>query len=127
MMDADELEVRLYLLNAAVLFAHEVDSAYWREWELFGIPGGVQVFVVLNLGLFLGFLFGFRALIDGERIGHGFSLGLAGAGLLAVVVHGAFLLAGRPGFDLPVSLALLGATFVISVPQGWLALAALRR
>lgn len=33
----------LYLLNAAALITHEIDSAYWREWELFGI----QVFLGL--------------------------------------------------------------------------------
>jgi len=26
---------RLYLANTALLIAHEIDSAYWKEWELF--------------------------------------------------------------------------------------------
>lgn len=25
----------LYLANATVLITHEIDSAYWHEWELF--------------------------------------------------------------------------------------------
>ena len=61
-MDAAEWEVRLYLVAAVVPFAHEVDSASWREGELLGIPGSVQVFGALTLGLFLGFLCGLRAL-----------------------------------------------------------------
>lgn len=30
----------IYLLNASVLITHEIDSANWHEWEIFGIPGG---------------------------------------------------------------------------------------
>lgn len=35
----------LYLLNFALLFTHEIDSAYWKEWDLFGIPGGIKSFL----------------------------------------------------------------------------------
>ncbi len=30
----------LYLTNAAILICHEIDSAYWREWELINLPRG---------------------------------------------------------------------------------------
>ena len=43
----------LYLLNFALLFSHEIDSAFWKEWDLFGIPGGIQVFLFLNFLLLL--------------------------------------------------------------------------
>ena len=33
---------RLYLANTALLIAHEIDSAYWKEWELFHLPGGIR-------------------------------------------------------------------------------------
>ena len=38
----------VYLINATLLICHEIDSAYWREWELFHIPGGSIVFVMLT-------------------------------------------------------------------------------
>jgi hypothetical protein len=38
----------LYMINCGLLFAHEIDSAFWQEWVLFGIPGGIQVFVVVS-------------------------------------------------------------------------------
>jgi uncharacterized membrane protein len=47
----------LFLLNAAMLITHEIDSAYWKWRELFGLPGGLQLFLVLNLVSFdLGLL-----------------------------------------------------------------------
>jgi len=53
--------ISLYILNFALLFTHEIDSAFWQEWKLFGIPGGIQVFLVLNFLLLLVALWGFRA------------------------------------------------------------------
>lgn len=126
-MKQHQWAVRLYLLNAAILFTHEIDSAYWHEWELFGIPGGIQVFNVLNFALLLVFLYGFGRVVEGARDGYVFSALLAGAGLFAVGAHSYFIFAGRPEFLLPVSLALLAATFVVSLAQGYLAIAVLRR
>ena len=116
-IDLVSWERRLYLTNAAVLFAHEVDSAYWREWELLGLTGGIQLFIVQNLLLFLVFIHGYHLLADRRTGGHGFSILLAGAGLVAVAVHGYFLANGRPEFTLPTSLFLLGATGVLSSGQ----------
>jgi len=41
----------VYLANTTLLICHEIDFAYWREWELFHIPGGPIVFVTLHLPL----------------------------------------------------------------------------
>ncbi|KTG26710.1 DUF6713 family protein [Haloferax profundi] len=125
-MDSHAWTVRLYILNLAVLITHEIDSAYWEEWKLFGIPGGIQLFNLFNLALVLVFLDGFRRLVQRERRGYQFSFLLVGAGLFAVVAHSYFLAIGRPEFRLPVSLALLVATFVLSVVQGIVTVQALR-
>jgi hypothetical protein len=42
-----DLVVWAYLTNATLLCVHEIDSAYWHEWSLFGIPGGIQLFLTL--------------------------------------------------------------------------------
>ncbi|WP_411965372.1 DUF6713 family protein [Haloferax sp. YSMS24] len=125
-MDDHTWTVRLYTLNLAVLITHEIDSAYWEEWALFGIPGGIQVFNLLNLLVVLVFLEGFRRLVRRERRGYQFSLLLVAAGLFAVVAHSYFLALGRPEFRLPVSLALIVLTFVLSVAQGVVTVRALR-
>jgi hypothetical protein len=108
----------LYLANASVLITHEIESAYWREWELLHLPGEVQLFLFLNLGLVLLVLVGFRALVRGQRGGLWFSLGLAGAGVLAFSIHGFFLARGHPEFRLPTSYAILGVSFALSLVQG---------
>jgi membrane-bound ClpP family serine protease len=108
----------LYLSNAALLVTHEMDSAYWHEWELLHLPGGIQLFLVLNLALVLLVLVGLRLLVLRRRSGLWCSFGLAGAGVLAFVIHTIFLLDGHPAFRLPVSMGVLGLSLVLSVLQG---------
>ena len=117
----------LYLLNAAVLITHEIDSAYWHEWKLFGIPGGIQVFLGLNLILVIVVLYGFQALALGRASGIVFSWVLAAGGFIAVVIHSHFLLKGNEAFRLPASLVLLFATLVLSLAQALALLRARRR
>ena len=111
------MDERLYLANATVLLAHQVDAAYWHEWELFGLPGGIQLFVALNLPIVLVVLLGVRAHAAGRRSAAGYSWALAGAGGFAAVFHAAHLLRGDDAFALPISLALLAATAVLSAAQ----------
>jgi hypothetical protein len=33
-----------YLINSVLLITHEIESAYWKEWELFRLPGGFPSF-----------------------------------------------------------------------------------
>ena len=106
---------RLYVIDFALLAAHEVDSGYWREWELFGLPGGIQLFVVLNLALFLLFSHGLVQVASRKPSGVWYALGLAGAGLFAAVVHGTFLALGDDAFTTPVSLGVLGVAGVVSL------------
>lgn len=50
---------RLYFINAILLILHEIDSAYWREWELFSLPGGTNGFLPLHVPLLFFVLYGF--------------------------------------------------------------------
>ena len=105
----------LYVANATVLLAHQIDAAYWEEWTLFRLPGGVQLFVLLNVPIILAVLVGAERLASpaGRRI----SALLAASGLFAAVFHSAHLLAGDEAFRTPVSLVLLGLTAVLSPLQ----------
>ncbi len=125
-MNKNTLDINLYLLNTALLFTHEIDSAFWKEWELFGLPGGIQVFLVLNYMVLLIALFGFRQLMRGARDGYVYSLLLAGAGIFALLIHGYFILTGHPEFTLPISVILLILIGIVSIIQGVLAVKALR-
>lgn len=105
----------LYLANATVLLAHQVDAAYWQEWTLFGLPGGIQLFVLLNVPIVLAVLLGAERLPS--RAGHRLSALLAASGLFAAVFHSAHLLAGDEEFRTPVSLVLLAVTSLLSPLQ----------
>ena len=119
-------DVNLYLLNAALLFTHEIDSAFWKEWDLFGIPGGIQVFLVLNFLLLLVALSGFQQVVLGTKTARVFSLLLAAAGVFAFGIHMFFIAMGHPEFTLPISIAVLVATLIVSLAQGFLALREVR-
>lgn len=110
----------VYLVNASVLITHEIDSGYWHEWELFGIPGGIQFFLFLNLILVVVLFYGFWAFLVGRSSGYIFSWLLAGSGLFAFTIHGYFLVNGDRAFRLPLSISLLFATLVLSVLQVYL-------
>jgi len=116
-MRATRLLLWLYLLNAAVLITHEIDSAYWHEWELFGIPGGIQVFLFINLLLVMVILYGHQALATNRASGFVLSWMLVAGGLFAFIIHSYFLLQGGEAFKAPASLALLAATLVLSLLQ----------
>jgi len=121
-MNMNKIRTGLYLINFALLFTHEIDSAFWKEWELFGIPGGIQVFLLLNFILLIVALIGFRQVLLGEKYGNMFSLFLAASGVFAFSIHSYFILNGHTEFTLPASLALLVIILIVSLVQGFVAL-----
>ncbi len=110
------LEV-VYLLNLALLATHEIDSAYWKEWELLGLPGEIQTFLVLNFVVLLVAFVGLRQLALGARSGFLISLLVGFSGIAAFLIHGYFIVGGYPQFRLPGSIVVLVLTLVASVAQ----------
>ena len=108
---------QLYMLNLALLATHEIDSAYWHEWEMFHLPGGIQAFLILNLLALMLFIVGLKHVILKTPNASMFSYFLAGAGLFAAVVHAGFIGAGYPQFRNPVSQGLLVAILLVSIAQ----------
>jgi len=98
---------RAYLATAVLLAVHEVDSGYWREWDLFGLPGGAGLFVLLHLGIFYLLFWGYGQVLAGGPGGFWMSVLLASGAVGAGALHGAFLWWGRPEFRDPVSVAIL--------------------
>jgi hypothetical protein len=107
--------VWLYLANAAVLITHEIDSAFWHEWELLHLPGGIQGFLLLNLLLVLIILYGLRAVILQTPGSLALAWLLTAGGLIAAALHGFFLWIGDPSFRNPTSIGLLALTFALSL------------
>jgi hypothetical protein len=115
-----------YILTITLLVAHQIDSAYWHEWNLFGIPGGIQVFVLLNLPLVLFFLVGLAKVATGVQKGGWYSLTLALVGTATFLIHLGFAWRQHPEFGTPASWAILCGTLLASLGLGWRTLGVLR-
>ena len=87
----------LYLANAILLILHEMDSAYWKEWELFGIPGGIGGFLLIHVPLYAALLYGLIPVWRGDGAGMILSLVVGAAGLAAFFIHRYFLWARQNG------------------------------
>ncbi len=115
----------VYVLNAALLIVHEMDSVRWREWELFGLPGGVEGFLLIHIPLLLPILYGIAALGDGLRLGLLISLALSLGGLIAFGLHTYYIRKGSREFTTPVSQAVLWSILATSLIQAALTVRAL--
>ncbi len=107
----------LYLTNAVLLINHEIDSAYWKEWDLFHLPGGIGGFLLLHFPLLFMVLYGMAAVAGQRPSAPWFSLLLSAGGIFAFSIHTYFLKKGRQEFDHPVSKGILWATLVVSLAQ----------
>jgi len=110
-----DLLLWLYLFNAVLLINHEIDSAYWREWQLFSLPGGIRGFLWLHFPLLFGILYGLILIAKKEPLGHVFSVILALMGIFAYSIHMYFLKSGRQEFNKPISKLILYSTLIVSV------------
>ena len=107
----------IYLANAVLLITHEIDSAYWQEWKMFGIPGGISGFLILHIPLVFLVLYGLVQVFQQAFAGFIFSLLLSFAGIFAFIVHTLFIKMGREEVRAPVSLGILIASFILSLAQ----------
>ncbi len=107
----------LYVVNAVFLINHEIESAYWKEWNLFGLKGGITGYVLFHFPLLFLVLYGIVWIRDGKLFGLVMSALLSAAGIFAFIVHSYFLRKGRKEFRFLISRVLLFGTFVLSLPQ----------
>ncbi|MEJ2599477.1 MAG: hypothetical protein P8Z00_14165 [Anaerolineales bacterium] len=113
----EEILFWLYLANAVTLIVHEIDSAYWKEWKLFQLPGGEAGFLLLHFPLLLPVLYGLVLIDRGALGGLILSLILCGGGLFAFSIHTFFMRHGHPEFKTPTSQGILWATMLLSLVQ----------
>lgn len=106
---------RWYLATLLALLLHQIDAAFWHEWNMFRVPGGIQGFLVFNLVAVGALLHGYRHVVRAtpSALAYARLCGAAGAGTAAI--HMAFAAAGREEFHLPLSIAALAACLVAGV------------
>jgi hypothetical protein len=112
-----DLLLWLYLANSVLLINHEIDSAYWKEWELFKLPGGITGFLLLHLPLLFLVLYGLILVSKHSASGFLFSLILCFGGIFAFAIHTYFLRKGRSEFNKPISKCMLVAILLVSTIQ----------
>jgi hypothetical protein len=112
-----DLQLWLYLANSVLLINHEIDSAYWKEWELFKLPGGITVFLLLHFPLLLFILWGLILISRQSPSGNIFSLILSLGGIFAFAIHTYFLRKGRKEFNQSISKCILLAILLVSMIQ----------
>ena len=113
----NDLLLWLYVINSVLLIDHEIDSAYWKEWELFKLPGGITGFLLLHIPLLFFILWGLIMISRHSCWGAVFSLLLCFGGFFAFAARTYFLRKGKPQFDSPASRFLLVAIFIVSIIQ----------
>jgi len=109
---------KLYAVNLALLLTHQVDAAYQREWEMMGVPGGIEFFLLFNFAVSLPLFLAYRSVVQNTNRSRIAELCLAGVGLLTVLIHSAFFVLGREEFRQIGSLLILFLIFIASVLQG---------
>lgn len=107
----------IYTVNLLFLIVHEMDSAYWKEWELFHLPGGLGGFLLLHFPLLLPALWGVVQVRELTRAGLIISLVVAGTGIFAFSIHTYFIKKGREEFTPVVSRFILFGTLLLSIAQ----------
>jgi hypothetical protein len=112
-----DLLLWLYLINSVLLIDHEIDSAYWKEWELFRLPGGITGFLLFHIPLLFIILYGMALVVRHSCWAYVFSLLLCLGGFFAVAAHGWFLKKGRPQFSNPISKFILATILIVSIAQ----------
>ena len=105
------------MLNAILLILHEIDSAYWKEWKLFKLPGGINGFLLLHVPLLLLILYGLVGIERQSIFGWVASLIISAGGIFAFCIHMAFIRKGRHEFDTPISRLILSSMLLVSIVQ----------
>jgi hypothetical protein len=104
-----------YLVNATLVLCHEIDSAFWREWRLFHLPGGPGGFVAMHFVIVPLVLIGLVMVARASALSRWWSIGIGAAGTAGCIAHLAFLLHGDRSFSTPFSITLIIAFGLSSV------------
>lgn len=107
----------LYVLQLALLSTHQVDAAYWHEWDVFGLPVGLPFFLAFNLFAMIALGLGLVVVVREGRYARVGAFGCAGTGLVTCVIHAVFLFRDPVAFWAPASLLVLGAILATSLAQ----------
>ncbi len=96
-----------YFITMTALLIHQIDAAFWHEWDMFLLPGGIQGFLFFNLLIIPLVLFGHQHVILKTPKAVLYSYFCAGLGIITFAIHLGFYLYDFKEFMLPMSWAVL--------------------
>lgn len=118
---------RTYLATLLALITHQIDAAYWQEWTLFHLPGGIQGYLLFNLLAVPVLLLGYRHVVLGSARARLYARICAALGVATFVIHAGFAAFGERSFHLPLSIAVILACLLGGVRLAWLSRSAATR
>lgn len=98
---------RQYFITMTALLIHQIDAAFWHEWDMFMLPGGIQGFLLFNILIIPVVLFGHQQVILKTPKAALYGYLCAGLGIITFAIHLGFYLFGFEEFMLPMSWAIL--------------------
>ena len=116
-MEIIEAMGKSYFATMIFFILHEIDAAFWKEWDMFLIPGGIQGFLVFNMIVLPIVIWGFRHVVLSSSKAKFYAYFCASLGLLTFLIHTGFFLAGHDQFKLPLSVAVIFGCLLASLWQ----------
>jgi hypothetical protein len=107
----------LYILTLSLVLTHQIDAAYWHEWEIFKLPGDITFFNLFNLILIPFLLVGLVRVVLQPANAFRYSLCVSMLGILVFLIHAGFYVFGFEQFNLPLSIAIIVGNGVFGVLQ----------
>ncbi len=105
----------IYIITLALLINHEIDSAYWNEWKLFNLKGGVDGFLWVHIPLWIISLWGLTEIHAGTMAGMIVALIVSTAGIGCFSIHSWFISKGHKEFTTAISRFHLWAILIFSI------------
>ena len=106
-----------YLATMCFLIFHQIDAAYWREWDMFFLPGGIQGYLLFNIAIIPVLILGYKNVVESSKLAVRYAYFCSGLGVTTFVVHAIFLVLGYDQFKLPLSLVIIAFCLLSSIWQ----------
>lgn len=104
-----------YIIVLTLIINHQIDSAYWHEWKLFNLEGGVDGFLWLHIPIWIFFLWSLTQVYTHTFTGIIIALITSIIGVGCFFIHQYFIKKGHKEFTTFVSQFHLWAILLVSI------------
>jgi len=80
-----------YILNAALLILHEIESGFEKEWEILKLPGKITGFILLHIPVILILFYGLLEIDRQTKTGLIIGIITGIGGIIPFLVHKIFV------------------------------------